>query len=239
MYLNLSVDSSKLSTPGYDIIRADHPNDQKRGTVCLYFKENLILRRLDLPYIAQCLHCEVTIENKKGYIVVLYRSPSQTANEFHDFQYNFEKLLNQVKRFCSSFAVILGGFNARSKSWWSEDLTTNEGLVIDSLTTTYGLNQLIAYPTYLLLNSSSCIDLIFKDQRNLAIDSGVHPSLHSNCHHQITYCKFNLIINYPPSYNQQVWEYKKTDTTLIKNALTQVNWYFLFDKKMSMIKLKY
>ena len=94
-YLNLSVHSSKLSIPGYDVIRADHPNDQKRCGVCLYFKENLILRRLDVFHIAQCLLCEVTIENKKGY-----RSPSQTANEFHDFQYNFEKLQNQVKQIC-------------------------------------------------------------------------------------------------------------------------------------------
>ena len=38
-YLNLSVDSSKLSIPGYDIIRADHPNDQKRGGVCLYLRK--------------------------------------------------------------------------------------------------------------------------------------------------------------------------------------------------------
>ena len=65
----------------------------------------------------------------------------------------------------------------------------------------------------------------------MAVDSGVHPSLHYNCHHQITYSKFNLIINYPPPYNQQVWDYKKADTTLIKKALSQVNWCFLFDKK--------
>ena len=49
--------------------------------------------------------------------------------------------------------------------------------------------------------------------------------------YQITYCKFNLIINYQSSYNRQVWNYKKADTTLIKKALSQVNWYFLFDKK--------
>ena len=91
-----------------------------------------------MSYTAQCLLCEVTIENKKEYIVVLYRSPSQTAEEFHDFQCNFEKLMNQVKQFCSSFIATIGDFNARSKSWWSEDLTTSEGLVIDSLTATYG-----------------------------------------------------------------------------------------------------
>ena len=67
----------------------------------------------------------LTIESKKGYIIVLYRSLSQTANEFHDFQFNFEKLLNQVKQFFSSFIVILHDFNVRSKSWWSEDLGIN------------------------------------------------------------------------------------------------------------------
>ena len=41
---NSSVDSNNLSTPSYAIIRADHPNDQKRGWVCLYFKENVIPR---------------------------------------------------------------------------------------------------------------------------------------------------------------------------------------------------
>ena len=87
--LSSSVDSSKLLIPGSDVIRADHPNDQKRGWVCLYFKENLILRSLDVSYIAHWLLCEVSIENKKGNIIVLYRSPSQAAIKFLDFQYNF------------------------------------------------------------------------------------------------------------------------------------------------------
>ena len=71
----------------------------------------------------------------------------------------------------------------------------------------------------------------------MAIDSGGHPSLHSNCHHQITYCKSNLIINYPPPYDRQVWDYKKGDTTLIKKALSQVNWYFLFDNVNDQVEI--
>ena len=57
--------------------------------------------------------------------------------------------------------------------------------------------------------SSSCTDLIFTDQPNLIIDSGVHPSLHSNCDHQITYYKLNLNIKYPPPYEHLVWDYNK------------------------------
>ena len=32
------------------------------------------------------------------------------------------------------------------------------------------------------------------------MDSGVHVSLHSNCHHQILYAKFDLKVFYPPPY---------------------------------------
>ena len=42
------------------------------------------------------------------------RSPSQSSNEFKEFFVNFDKLLNQVNMFKSSFTVILGDFNARS-----------------------------------------------------------------------------------------------------------------------------
>ena len=98
--------------------------------------------------------------------------------EFDEFLSNFDKLLNHIKQFRPSFTIILGDFNARSKSWWPEDVTSHEGTHIESLTTMHGLQQLISDPTHLLPNSSSCIDLIFTDQSNLAVNSGIHPSLH-------------------------------------------------------------
>ena len=108
-------------------------------------------------------------------------------------------VLNFVKQSQPSFTIILGGFDARSKSWWADGITSPEATDIDSLTTVHGLQQLISEPTHLLPNSLSCIDLIFTDQPNLVVDSGVRPSLHPNCHHQIIFCKFNLMIKYPPS----------------------------------------
>ena len=63
------------------------------------------------------------------------------------------------------------------------------------LTSQYGLiNQF----TYILNNSSSCADFLFTSQCNLVMESGVHPSLHSNCHHQIIYARFNQNIYHPP-----------------------------------------
>ena len=100
---------------------------------------------------------------------------------------------------------------------------------IDSLTTTYGFHQL-SDPTHLLLNFS-CIDLIFTDQPNLVLDSGVHPTLHGNCHHQIIFSKFNLMVEYPPLYERLVWDNRKANIDSIQKALTQINWMFLFSNK--------
>ena len=163
------------------------------------------------------------IGNKIGYLAVTFCCPSQTASEFANCLENFEKFLYQIQQFRSSFLFILGDFNAKSKSSWNEDITSNEGSQIDSLATTYGLQQLISDPTHILPKSSTCIDLIFTDQPNLVVDSGVHPSLHTNCHHQITFCKFNLIVEYPPPYQRLVWDYKRANFNSIKQGLYQVN----------------
>ena len=92
--------------------------------------------------------------------------------------------------------VLLSDFNAKSKSWSINDTTTEEGKILEKVTSLFGLNQLISDPTHILQHSSSCIDLIFVNQPNLVIDSGIHPSLHQNCHHQIIFCKLNLKIEY-------------------------------------------
>ena len=58
-----------------------------------------------------------------------------------------------------------------------------KGKKIEDVTSQYGLRQEINEPTHILNNSTSCIDLIFNSQPDLLIESGVHPSLHPNCHH--------------------------------------------------------
>ena len=89
--------------------------------------------------MGECLLCEVTVNNKKGYIAVLYRSPSQTNTVFNDFLSNFEKLLLELSALNPEFSIILGDFNARSKSWWKSDINNIEGTKIDSVTASYCL----------------------------------------------------------------------------------------------------
>ena len=122
-----------------------------------------------------------------------------------------------------AFRLILGDFNCRSNSWWECDISTKEGIDPESVSSSHELHQLIRHPTHILPRSSSCIDLIFIHQPNLVIDRGAYSSLHSNCHHQITHCKLNLKIVFPPQYELLVWNYKKVDVTAIRKALHLVN----------------
>ena len=97
---------------------------------------------------------------------------------------------------------------------------------VDNITKQYGLHQLIREPTHILDNTSSRIDLIFTSQPNLITESGVHPSLHPNCHHQNA--KFNLQIYFPPPYLREFWHYKDANTELIKRAISEFNWQRAF-----------
>ena len=227
-----SLDDNTLSIQGYNLVRADHPSNTKRGGVCIYYKETLAIRFLDINSIlSECLLCEINIDGKKGYLATLYRSPSQTQEDFETFLYQFEKLLLNINNKNPAFTVISGDFNARSASWWPSDKTTIEGTRIEALSSIHGFHQVITEPTHILPNSSSCIDLIFTDQPNLVIDSGVHPSLHINCHHQIVYSKLNFKIIYPPPYQRLVWNYDKADKKCIERSIDSVNWEILFSNK--------
>ena len=120
--------------------------------------------------------------------------------------------------------VVIGDFNARSSKWWTDNKTTQEGLKIENLPSQFSLSQVINEPTHISQNFNSCIDLLFANQQNLITDSGIHPSLHSNCHHQIIYGKFNLKIFYPPPYERHIWHYKHANTDMISKAIQGFDW---------------
>ena len=89
---------------------------QKSG-VCIYYKEPLAVQFININFLNECLLCEVTFDNKKGYITVLCWSPSQSSSEFDNFLLGFENMLNVISSFKPDFSIILGDFYARPKSW--------------------------------------------------------------------------------------------------------------------------
>ena len=198
-YLDSSTtsDDDNLAILGYNLIRSDHPSNNKGGGVCIYYKNFLPLHVLGIQYLHECINFELNIGGKICSFISLYRSPSQTQDEFEKFIDNLELNLEILCQNNPFLIVLVGDLNVKSKNWYSHDQTSHEGNEIENVTAQFGSQQIIKEPTHISNTSSSCIELIFMSQPNLITDSGVHPSLHLNCHHQIVFAKFNLHFVYP------------------------------------------
>ena len=121
--------------------------------------------------------------------------------------------------------IITGDFNCRSTQWWANDIENNEGRLFESITSDLGLYQLISEPTNLMGNSKSCIDLVFTDQPNMVIESGVDPSLHEYCHHQIIYGKLSVSSIALPPYTRRIWYYDTADFVAIMKSIEMFRWH--------------
>ena len=223
-----SSDNEDINIKGFKLVRVDHPNNIKRGGVCAYARDFLPVRIVSNHHLSECLNLEINLKSKKGYLLSLYRSPNQNPDEFELSLTNLENLLADITYRNPHFMLLLGDFNAKSKMWFINDQSSREVSQLESLTSLYGMKQLIAEPSHVLENSSSCIDLIFTNQSNLIMDAGVHPSHHLKCHHQVIYAKFNLQIEYAPPYTREIWDYGKAHFDLINKAIENFDWNKLF-----------
>ena len=67
------LDSSNLSDddnfylPGYNLVRADHPSNAKKGGVCIYFKNSVPLKVLDIQLLQECINFEIKIADKMSF----------------------------------------------------------------------------------------------------------------------------------------------------------------------------
>ena len=77
-YLDASIsnDDDNLEIPGYHLLRADHPSNTKQGGVCIYYRNSLPLKILNIQYLHECINFEIRIGGKLCRFVSLYRSPS-------------------------------------------------------------------------------------------------------------------------------------------------------------------
>ena len=61
-YLHFATPGSLLELEGYRLVRADHPNYIKRGEVCLYYKESLPVRIINLACFKEALFFEMSFK---------------------------------------------------------------------------------------------------------------------------------------------------------------------------------
>ena len=77
-YLDFTTPDSLLKIEGYDLVCADQN------------KKSLPIRISSFPYANQALFLEMTYNNKKVMVSVIYRSPSQNNNRFEKFHLYLE-----------------------------------------------------------------------------------------------------------------------------------------------------
>ena len=47
--------NDNLEIPGYNLVRSDHPSDNKRGRVCICYKASLPLRVIEICFLQECI----------------------------------------------------------------------------------------------------------------------------------------------------------------------------------------
>ena len=62
---SLTSDDDNLTISGYNLIHSDHPSNNKRGDVCIYYKNVLHLRVLSIQYLQECINFKLNIGRKK------------------------------------------------------------------------------------------------------------------------------------------------------------------------------
>ena len=111
------TDGDQLAIPGYNLIRADNPNNIKSGGVCIYYRETLLVKIINVNILNKCLFCELSFGSSSVCLVSIYRTSSQLSSEYKTFLLNFEQLLTYLNSIRPHMLLVTGDFNVRSSSW--------------------------------------------------------------------------------------------------------------------------
>ena len=98
LYLRQSDEDIFIEGFSKEILRSEHPSGDKKGGVCIYFKETLPIKHgKDLESMQETVVTEITLRGKKIVFVAIYRSPNQSSEEFDLFQENLQTILIILK----------------------------------------------------------------------------------------------------------------------------------------------
>ena len=75
-------EDNNLAISGHNLIRFDHPSNNKRGGFCIYYKNFLPFCIVSIQYLQEYINFELNIGGKICNFIFLYRFPSPTQDEF-------------------------------------------------------------------------------------------------------------------------------------------------------------
>ena len=107
-----SFEDNNLEISGYILVHSDHPSNNKRGGVCIYYKSFSPFRILNVQYLQESICFELKIGDKTCNFLSLYRSPNQSQPEFENLELNLGNLVQRNP----VLVVAIGDFNAKSSN---------------------------------------------------------------------------------------------------------------------------
>ena len=118
--------------------------------VFVFTRNSLPWKILNIQYLHECINFEIRVGGKLCRFVSLYRSPSQSQDDFESFANSFELNIDTATAHNTFLTVVFGDFNAKANLWFKGDKTTYECSKIDGITSTFGLQQIINEPTHII-----------------------------------------------------------------------------------------
>ena len=85
------------------------------------------MKVLDIKYLQEYINLALIFGENLCSFIILYRSPSQTHDDFENIMNIFELNLDEINRKNPFLTVALGDFNAKSQTWFKNDIASYEG----------------------------------------------------------------------------------------------------------------
>ena len=87
-YLNHDTlsDSDNLKIPGYELIRVDHPSNQKRGGICIYHKDFLPIKVNNVSCLKECFNFSLSVYGKQCNITLIIHQVNHQKSLTHFYQ---------------------------------------------------------------------------------------------------------------------------------------------------------
>ena len=102
----------------------------------------------NIYYLQESINFEFKVGDKLCHYISLYKSPSQTQDEFEKFSENLERNLDRLLQNNSFFVAVISDFNVKSNNWYYYKKSRSKGNAVDTITKQYGLHCVIKEHIY-------------------------------------------------------------------------------------------
>ena len=122
-----------------------------------------------------------------------YRHPNESLDESESYFSYLNDIIEKIDNEKSKAIILTGDFNARSPFFWVNNADFTEGRILGEVSISNNLEQLVNEPTDIRDDgTTTCIDLIFTNQKYAFNNVEVLPHTVSQSKHLIIHGEVNL-----------------------------------------------